>query len=362
MIRVIAAFFVSGIISYLVVPYIIELANKIGAIDVPKDTRRVHKTPIPRIGGLAIFIGFLISALLFIPPNTKVLATLLASGIMIIMGIIDDISPLKAKTKLLIQIFCASIIIWAGIRIDFFTHPFENNILIGVRLLSLPITMFWIVGITNTVNLIDGLDGLAAGISTIAALTLAVVAITSGQYLTATLIMGVAGGAVGFLPYNFNPAKIFMGDTGSLFLGFILSVASILGTIKGATILAVIIPLFALAIPILDTSFAIVRRFLAGKPIMEADKGHLHHRLLAKGLSQKKTVLYLYLIASLLGLSSLLLQKSDFISGAFVISGDIILVFVGVKKLRILEDVKIDSEEPEPSPAGASDPSDSEDE
>lgn len=345
MIRVIAAFFVSAIISYLVVPSIIELANKIGAIDVPKDTRRVHKTPIPRIGGLAIFIGFLVSAILFIPPNTKVLATLLASGIIIIMGIIDDISPLKAKSKLLVQILCAGIITWAGIRIDFFTHPFEDNILIGVKLLSIPITIFWIVGITNTVNLIDGLDGLAAGISAIAALTLTVVAVTSNQYLTAILLMGVAGGAVGFLPYNFNPAKIFMGDTGSLFLGFILSVTSILGTIKGATILAVIIPLFALAIPILDTSFAIIRRFLAGKPIMEADKGHLHHRLLAKGLSQKKTVLYLYGIASLLGISSLLLQKSDFISGAFVISGDIILVFIGVKRLRILEDVKAELEE-----------------
>lgn len=338
MIKVILAFFVSGIISYKTVPHVIELANKIGAIDVPKDTRRVHKTPIPRIGGLAIFIGFLSSALLFIPPNTKVLSILLASGIIIIMGIIDDISPLKAKTKLLVQILCASIITWAGIRIGFFTHPFEDSVLIGMKLLSIPVTIFWIVGITNTVNLIDGLDGLAAGISAIAAITLTVVAVTSKQYLTATLLMGVAGGAVGFLPYNFNPAKIFMGDTGSLFLGFILAVTSILGTIKGATVLAVIIPLFALAIPILDTSFAILRRFLAGKPIMEADKGHLHHRLLAKGLSQKKTVLYLYAIASVLGLSSLLLQKSDFIAGAFVISGNIILVFLGVKKFHILED------------------------
>lgn len=338
MIKVIAAFFVSCLISYKMVPYVIDLANKVGAIDVPKDSRRVHKDPIPRIGGLAIFVGFLASALIFIPPNTKVLAILLASGIMIIMGLIDDISPLKAKTKLLIQIFCASIITWAGIRIGFFTHPFEDNILIGVKLLSIPLTIFWVVGITNTVNLIDGLDGLAAGVSAIAAITLAVVAITSKQYLTATLLMGVAGGAVGFLPYNFNPAKIFMGDTGSLFLGFILGVASVLGTIKGATILAVIIPLFALAIPILDTSFAILRRFLAGKPIMEADKGHLHHRLLAKGLSQKKTVLYLYAVASLLGLSSLLLQKSDFITGVFVISGNIILVFLGVKKFHILKE------------------------
>lgn len=340
MVKVFLAFAVSAIISYSIMPFIIKLATMIGAIDVPKDTRRVHKTPIPRLGGLGIFIGFLISALLFIPPNVRVLATLLACGIMVNMGIVDDISPLKAKTKLLIQIFCAGIITWAGIRIDFFTNPFADNVLIAMNILSIPVTIFWIVGITNTVNLIDGLDGLAAGISTIAALILAVVAVSSGQYITATLLMGVAGGAVGFLPHNFNPAKIFMGDTGSLFLGFILSVASILGTIKGATVLAVVIPLFALAIPILDTTFAIIRRFLAGKPIMGADKGHLHHRLLSKGISQKKTVLYLYAMAALLGASSLLLQKSDFVTGLLVILGDAIIVFFGVKKLRILQDVK----------------------
>lgn len=345
MLKIVLAFVVSGVISYTTMPFIIKLADKIGAIDVPKDTRRVHNKPIPRLGGLGIFFGFLLSALLFISPNVKVLATLLGSGIIVNMGIIDDISPLKAKTKLFIQIFCAGIITWAGIRINFFTNPFENDILIVLNFLSIPVTIFWIVGITNTVNLIDGLDGLAAGISTIAALTLSIVAMTSGQDTTAILLMGVVGGAVGFLPYNFNPAKIFMGDTGSLFLGFILSVTSILGTIKGATVLAVIIPLFALAIPILDTTFAIVRRFLAGKPIMGADKGHLHHRLLSRGLSQKKTVVYLYAISALIGASSLLLQKSDFITGIFVILGNVLLVLIGVKKLRILEEVKSEIQE-----------------
>lgn len=340
MLNSLLAFGISAVISYLITPFIIRLANKTGAIDVPKDARRVHSKPIPRLGGLGIFIGFLIPSIFLIPPNAKVLAILLASGIMVNMGIIDDISPLKAKTKLFIQIFCALIITWAGIRIDFFTNPFENDILIVLKLLSIPITVFWIVGITNTVNLIDGLDGLAAGISIIAALTLGIVALTSGQYITATLLMGVVGGAVGFLPHNFNPAKIFMGDTGSLFLGFILSVTAILGTIKGATVLAVIIPLFALAIPILDTTFAIIRRFLAGKPIMEADRGHLHHRLLSKGLSQKKTVIFLYGIAAFLGASSLYLQKSDFITGVLVILADVIIVFIGVKKLHILQDVK----------------------
>ncbi len=344
-VNVMAALVISAVITYAVTPFIIRLANAIGAIDVPKDARRVHKTPIPRLGGLGIFIGFLIPSLFLLPPNPKVLAILLGSGIIVNMGILDDISPIRAKTKLLIQIFAAVIITWVGIRIDFFTNPFENDILIVLNLLSIPVTVFWIVGITNTVNLIDGLDGLAAGISLIAAITLGIVALTSGQYITATLLFALAGGTIGFLPYNFNPAKIFMGDTGSLFLGFMLSVTAILGTIKGATVLAVVIPLFALAIPILDTTFAIIRRFLAKKPIMEADKGHLHHRLLAKGLSQKKTVLYLYVISAFLGASSLYLQKSDFVAGIVVIVADILLVLFGVKKLRILQEVKNEIEE-----------------
>lgn len=339
MLNIIGAFVMSVGISYYITPFIIKLANNIGAIDVPKDDRRVHKSPIPRLGGLGIFIGFLIPSIFLLKPDAKILATILASGIIVCMGIIDDIYPIKAKAKLAIQIFCACIITWAGIRIDFFTNPFKDSILIVLNMLSIPITIFWIVGITNTVNLIDGLDGLAAGISTIAALMLSIVAIISGQYKVAVLLMAVLGGAVGFLPHNFNPAKIFMGDTGSLFLGFILSVASIIGTIKGATVLAVIIPLLVLAIPILDTTFAIVRRFLAGKPIMEADKGHLHHRLLSKGLSQKKTVLYLYGVSALLGFSALFLQWSDFLTGFLVIGVDILIIILGAKKFKILEDV-----------------------
>lgn len=340
MYKIILAFLISLVISYLITPFIINLANRIGAIDVPKDDRRVHKSPIPRLGGLGIFIGFLIPSIFLIQPDEKILATILSSGIIVCMGIIDDITPIKAKTKLIIQIFCASIIVWAGIKIDFFTNPFKDNILIVLNILSIPITVFWIVGITNTVNLIDGLDGLAAGISTIAAFMLSITAIISGQEIVAILLMGVVGGAVGFLPHNFNPAKIFMGDTGSLFLGFILSVSSILGTIKGATVLAVIIPILALAIPILDTTFAIVRRYLARKPIMEADKGHLHHRLLSKGFTQKTTVLYLYAISAFLGVSALYLQRSDFQTGILVILVDIMLIIFGVKKLKILEDVK----------------------
>lgn len=334
------AFLVSALVCYFITPLVINLAYKIGAIDVPKDNRRVHKKPVPRLGGLAIFAGFAISAIIFTHPTKELMAIMLSSMIIVGMGIVDDTRPLKAKSKLAIQILCAGIVTWAGVRIDFFTNPFQAETLVVLKMLSIPVTIFWIVGITNTVNLIDGLDGLAAGISAIAALTLTAVALFSKQYATATLLMCVAGGAVGFLPHNFNPAKIFMGDTGSLFLGFILSVASVKGTIKGATVVAVVIPLFALAIPILDTTFAIIRRSLAGKPIMEADKGHLHHRLLAKGLSQKKTVVFLYAIAAVLGASSLLILRSDYLAAALVIIADILLILFGVKKLKILEAVK----------------------
>ncbi len=340
MIRPILAFLLSALVCYFITPLVINLAYKIGAIDVPKDNRRVHKKPIPRLGGLAIFSGFMISCIVFLRPTQELLAIMLSSFIIVCMGIVDDTAPMKAKTKLLIQIICAGIVTWAGVRIDFFTNPFEKETLVVLKMLSIPVTVFWIVGITNTVNLIDGLDGLAAGVSAIAALTLTAVALFSKQFNTATLLMGVAGGAVGFLPHNFNPAKIFMGDTGSLFLGFILSVAAVEGTIKGATVVAVVIPLFALAIPILDTTFAIIRRYLAGKPIMEADKGHLHHRLLAKGLSQKRTVVFLYAIAAVLGASSLLILRSDYMAAAIVIVIDIFLIIFGVKKLKILEEVK----------------------
>ena len=340
MTKPILAFIVSALVCYFITPLVINLAYRIGAIDVPKDNRRVHKKPVPRLGGLAIFTGFGISAMIFIQPTQELLAIMLSSLIMVCMGIVDDTTPLKAKTKLFIQILCAAIVTWAGVRINFFTNPFRAETLVVLKMLSIPVTIFWIVGITNTVNLIDGLDGLAAGISAIAALTLTAVALFSKQYATATLLMCVAGGAVGFLPHNFNPAKVFMGDTGSLFLGFILSVAAVEGTIKGATVVAVVIPLFALAIPILDTTFAIIRRYLAGKPIMEADKGHLHHRLLAKGLSQKKTVVFLYAIAAVLGASSLLILRSDYLAAALVIIADALLILFGVKKLKILEEVK----------------------
>ena len=323
--------------SYIFTPFVIKIAHKLGAIDVPKDNRRVHSEPIPRLGGIAIFLGFLISALFFIPINKEVLGIFLASLIIVSMGVIDDTITLGAKTKLFVQIFCAILVTFFGVKIEFITNPFDSSTgMLYLGILSLPITVFWIVGITNTVNLIDGLDGLAAGVSAISAITLALISYLNGEIMPAMLLVALAGGAVGFLPFNFNPAKIFMGDTGSLFLGFTLAVVSIEGAIKSAATLAIVVPVLALGIPIFDTTFAIIRRANAGKPIMEADKGHLHHRLLDRGLSQKQTVVSLYSMSFILGISAIFIAESPLNTAIMILGFVVILITIGVFRLKIL--------------------------
>ncbi len=331
------AFLGAMLVSYILTPYVIKLAHKIGAIDVPKDDRRVHKNPIPRLGGIAIFGGFFIMSVLLVPLSREMIGFLTASAIMVTMGIIDDTREIKAKTKLFIQIACALIVFVSGVRIEFLTNPFDKDTgMIYLGMFALPLTVFWIVGITNTVNLIDGLDGLAAGISAISAITLSLVAYMSSDMTHTILLVALAGGAIGFLPFNFNPAKIFMGDTGSLFLGFALSVISIEAAIKSAATLAVVVPILALGIPIFDTTFAIIRRANAGRPIMEADKGHLHHRLLSKGLSQKQTVITLYFISCILGASAVFIAEAGVKAAIVVLTLDFMLILYGIFRLKIL--------------------------
>jgi len=330
-------------ISFLLTPLSMKLAFKIGAIDVPKDNRRVHKTPIPRLGGVAIYGGTLITALFFLNHFTSVIEMKQMIGIGIGatlitgMGIMDDINPLSAKLKLGIQILAAFVLIWSGIRIDFFKNYFntEGYIYLSSAMISIPITVFWVVGITNTVNLIDGLDGLAGGVSVIASVTLAYVAHISGQSVGAVLLIIIAGSCLGFLPYNFNPARIFMGDTGALFLGYMLAAISIIGVLKSAT--AFIVPILALGLPIFDTSFAILRRYLNGKPIMEADKGHLHHRWLHIGLSQKRAVLVLYLKSVLMGVSAVFLFNQQYLSGIIGLALTAVLLIIPIGQTRDLD-------------------------
>ena len=218
-----AALVVALLISFIATPVVKSIAQMVGAMDVPKDNRRMHNHPIPRMGGLAIFLGFLLSTLIFVPMSTPLRGMLLGGVIIVILGMFDDIYALPALPKLLVQIGAASIAVLMGNKIEILSNPniFSSNPYWDLGVLSIPISVLWIVGITNAVNLIDGLDGLACGVSTISSMTMLVIALTVSEPNVALLMAALAGGCIGFLPYNLNPAKIFMGDTGSTFLGFV---------------------------------------------------------------------------------------------------------------------------------------------
>lgn len=343
----ILAFIIAMSLSYILTPYAKKMAYKIGAIDVPKDNRRVHKEPIPRLGGLAIYVAFVIATMIiavisreFLDFDKQLYGIFAGATIIVLIGVIDDSKQISAKYKLLGQIVAALVVVYSGVRIESVTNVFNNTGFSVLEKSSIPLTIFWIVGITNTVNLIDGLDGLAAGVSSIAALSLAYVAYFSGQAngeIIAIILIVLAGSLIGFLPYNFNPAKIFMGDTGSLLVGFILATISVEGVIKSATTIAVAVPVLALGVPIFDTTFAIIRRLVNKRPIMEADKGHLHHRLLDQGLSQKQTVLVLYFISTLLGGSAIIIAKTNIMTAYFIITTVCYIVFLGAMKIGLVK-------------------------
>lgn len=298
--------------TLLLTPVVRTFALKIGAVDRP-NLRKIHKKDTPRLGGLAIYIGFIISTafMLSLVPifNIKVnyqviFGVLLSSTMVLIVGLFDDMRGMNASLKLLLQIAAASVVSYFGVQIVFLSNPFSGLFILGA--LSFPITIFWIVGLTNAVNLIDGLDGLAAGIASIAAITLFFVALRTHQIGTALLLLSLAGAAAGFLRYNFNPASIFLGDSGSLFLGFVLACCSVVGVLKSTLVIALIIPVLILGVPIFDTASAIVRRVRSRVHIFHADDKHIHHRLLRAGLSQREAVMAIYLICILLSLSALI--------------------------------------------------------
>lgn len=305
-------FVVSVVISLFMTPIIRKLAIKIGAVDIPKDNRRVHKMPIPLIGGVAIYISIVLTSLIFLEIDKTLISMIIGGSLILISGLIDDIKGLSPKGKVLFQIAAAVVLILGDVKIDAITNPFgKAGTVIPLNGLSIPLTIFWVVGITNTLNLIDGLDGLAAGVTMIASLSFFAVA-GKFNYIPVMLTSAIlAGACLGFLPYNFNPAKIFMGDTGALFLGFMLAAISIEGVMKSVATIAVVVPIIILGVPIFDTTFAIFRRLLNGKSIAEADKGHLHHRLLDKGYSQKKTVLILYAISAVFGICAILISEAN---------------------------------------------------
>lgn len=329
------AFIVSLTISWLLVPHVRNWAIRFGAMDKP-DARKVHKNPIPRMGGLAIYFGFICAVLFSTRLSTEMLGILIGATLIVIVGIADDILQLPAKIKLVGQILAALIPVMFGVQIFWISNPLGGYLYL--EWLAIPFTILWIVSLTNVVNLIDGLDGLAAGVSIIAGITIFIVALKQGFYPAAVMVAALVGATIGFIKYNFNPAIIFMGDTGSMLLGYILATISIYGAVKTATTLALIVPAIALGLPIMDTAFAIARRYSNGRPIFQPDKGHFHHRLLAMGFSQKQAVLLMYAISALLGVSALVLMEAPPIVSAIVLIVIVVSVFVVAKKIGILKD------------------------
>ena len=324
------AFLLAFITSFVLTPYTIKIAKKIGAVDIPKDERRMHKKAMPKFGGPAIIAAFLISTIYLIitsslegnlnifGPENYIIKLLGFLGGMIVLAtfcFFDDIKGIHPLTKLTGQVIAAGIVVACGIRIENFNLPFlEGNIMLS-NAFSIILTMGWIVGITNAINLIDGLDGLSTGISIISCVSLLIIFALNGSPLIAIIMITALVGALsGFLPYNFNPAKTFIGDIGSNFIGYTLSIVSILGIAKTATAFVVVLPIIVLGLPIFDTLSAIVRRLIKGKSlkaVFQADKGHLHHKLIEKGLTQKEAVLLLYGVSVACGMFAVILFESD---------------------------------------------------
>ncbi len=319
----------SALLTYAMTPPVRVLAFLIGAVDVPTDSRRMHVKPTPRIGGLAIFVGFAVASLVFGNVDRELVAILAGGALIVVLGVVDDVKRLKAWTKFLVQIAVAGIAVALGIRINYITL-FGATVEFGF--LSIPITMLWIVGLTNAINLLDGLDGLACGVSGIMSLSLLGVVLIQKDLETAILTAILAGACFGFLPYNMNPARIFMGDTGALFLGYTLSIISIQGMFKLHAVLSFIVPLSLFALPLLDTTSAFIRRLIHKESPFSPDRKHLHHKLVDLGFTQKEAVRLLYAVCGMLGLVAITFTEGMFGSlrlvKALVVLAAAILVFI----------------------------------
>ena len=321
------AFMIAFMTAFMATPHTINLANKVGAVDEPKDERRINKVTMPRLGGLAVIAGFFVSIVylltVMVMENkinlneesyyTKLIGFGIGALVIGVACFIDDVKGVSALGKLFAQVLAAVIGVKSGIRIDTLDIPFFNIANASSTFYTL-LTVVWIVGITNAMNLIDGLDGLSTGISLIACMSLLIIFSLNGSPLISIVLITALGGALcGFLPYNFNPAKTFIGDTGSNFLGYCLSIISILGIAKTYTAIVIVAPLMVLALPIFDTLSSIIRRVITGKSlkaIIQPDANHLHHKMLKKGFTQKQAVLIMYGLSATFGMFAIILMDS----------------------------------------------------
>lgn len=326
------ALVVAFVASILLTPIVKRLAYRIGAVDKP-NYRKVHNHVMPRLGGLAIFIAFLMGIVIAQPMDDSMIAILIGSFVIVVTGILDDMFEITPKAKLIGQTVAAAIVIFfGGVQIDFINLPFGGKLFFGY--LSIPLTLIWIVGITNAINLIDGLDGLAAGVSSIALFTLATMAFIMGNVFVLVMALILAASTCGFLFYNFHPAKIFMGDTGALFLGFMISVLALLG-FKNVAFVSLVIPIVMLGVPISDTFFAIVRRLLNKQPPFSPDKSHLHHRLMSIGFTHRQTVLLIYGIATMFGLAAIIFSMAKLWGAILLIAVILIAIELFVEAIGL---------------------------
>jgi len=320
----------AGGIAYISMPYVIQLAMRLGAVDQPEQ-RKVHKHVMPRLGGLGIFSAFIIILLFGVQVSDPILGIMIGGTVIFIVGMLDDIYQLPPWVKLIGQSIAAAIAIYFGVVVNFVTNPFDGPIHLGY--LSIPVTFLWIVGISNAINLIDGLDGLAAGVSGIAAVTIGFVAYTQGQQTVFVAAFILVAAIIGFLPYNFHPARTFMGDGGSNFLGFILGCLAVMGLTKSTAVISLFVPIVILGIPIFDTFFAIIRRINNKAPIFMPDKSHLHHRLMAIGYGHRKTVLIIYSISGFFGLVAILLNFVNRPGATLVLAVLLLFIVAGAEKI-----------------------------
>ncbi|MFY9720784.1 MAG: MraY family glycosyltransferase [Candidatus Cybelea sp.] len=318
-----AAFAIAAVVCLLATPLIVRLANRLGIVDADGDERRMHDSPKPRVGGIAVFFGFSFALFAVLgvsmgSPFTllpsidqfdavhRLVGLLFGSLLIVGVGVWDDVMQMRPRNKLVAQIVVALVSMMYGFIIPGITNPFDRNP--GTNWIDfplwagVPLTLIWYVGMMNAINFLDGLDGLLAGVAAISSVFLFVIALLHGNPVVALVVIALAGAALGFLPYNFNPARIILGDAGSLFIGYVFATVSIIGASKTAIAISVVVPLLVLALPVLDTVAAIVRRASSGKRITEADRGHFHHQLIFRfGLNVRQAVLLLYAVCFVLG-------------------------------------------------------------
>jgi UDP-GlcNAc:undecaprenyl-phosphate GlcNAc-1-phosphate transferase len=328
--RLLFALLTAFAIAYFSMPYVIKLAHRLGAIDQP-DKRKVHNGTMPRLGGLAIFSAFIIVMVLGVQVSPQLLGIIIGGCVIFLVGMLDDIYQLPPWVKLIGQGIAASIAIYSGVVVSFVTNPFNG--LMDLGYLGIPLTFVWIIGISNAINLIDGLDGLAAGVSSIAAATMGIVAYSQGQEAVFIAALVLVAAILGFLPYNFHPARTFMGDGGSNFLGFTLGCIAVMGLTKSTAVISLFVPIVILGIPIFDTFFAIIRRIYNKAPIFMPDKSHLHHRLMAIGCSHRRSVLIIYGISGFFGLTAIVLNYVNSPKATLVLAVLLLLIVLGAEKI-----------------------------